>query len=618
MASSSKILQDEMKATWQWRIETDPELAASTGMLSIRRSTHVLDPRSLDSFAMRLSWLEAALDRVKKQVNRDELKDDTEKLSYDLYLQQLEDYVTLMPKHKTYLCCVNRLEGPQEDLPLMAASIPLRTPRQRSFYLDFLKAIPTQLEQVTELLQEGIKEGRTPPQVSLGGVVDNIRRMIQGKLAEFTKPIEGLFLEGESDIQRACMEQIEGPITIAFSKLADYLERHYVPNLRTEISAVKGYPNGEEYYNACLSFHTTTNMTPEQVHQLGLEEVKRCKDEMNTIAAQEGYEGRLEEYLEHLRTSEEYAPASGTALTAHYRDIVGRIGPELLKLFYLDTLPRMPVQIVEKDAPTAPAAYYLAGSTSASAPRPGMFYVNTSVLPSRRTYECEALALHEAIPGHHTQLSIQIENDNLPDFRRCLEDRRYFEAPCRFPLYTSYIEGWGLHSETLGHELGLYKRPVDKFGQLTMEALRACRLVVDTGMHALGWSFDQALQYMLDNTAMGAHDARQEVARYITWPGQATAYKVGERFLHKLRTMAETELGDQFDPRKFYDVVLQCGPIPLAMLEILVKEYIEAEKKAIAAGGKDEAGSDTAFLEGMTFATWCKCCAVPGSCFNLQ
>lgn len=180
-------------------------------------------------------------------------------------------------------------------------------------------------------------------------------------------------------------------------------------------------------------------------------------------------------------------------------------------------------------------------------------------------------------------------------------------------MYTGYMEGWGLHSETLGQELGLFKRPVDRFGQLSAEAVRSCRLVVDTGMHAMGWTFDRALQFMLDNTAMGAHDARVEVARYVTWPGQATAYKVGERFIRKLRTMAEEELGDKFDPRDFYDVILQCGAVPLDLLEKLVKQYID-RTKATTLVEDDKPGPDTAFLQSLTFATWCKCCVVPGSC----
>ena len=233
------------------------------------------------------------------------------------------------------------------------------------------------------------------------------------------------------------------PSKTRLCKFASFLDDEYIPNLRQEISAVKGYPNGEAYYRDCLLFHTTTHMTPDEIHALGLQEVHRVKEQMQAIATEAGYDGRLDEYLEHLRTSPQYEPVSAQALCARFRDITGRIAPALLKLFHLHTLPRMPFAVTETpaaQASMAPAAYYLAGSADPSAPRPGTFYVNTSELPTRRTYECEALALHEAIPGHHTQGAIQGENPSLPDFRRYSEDRRYFESPCRFPFYTGYIE----------------------------------------------------------------------------------------------------------------------------------------------------------------------------------
>lgn len=524
-ASSSKnsdggdaaaILRSEMAATWRWRIDTDPELAAALGLLSRRRSGHALDPRSPGSFAHRCAWLRRALARVRETVDRARLN-PSDRLSHDLYVKQLQDYITFTPQHKAYLLCVNRLEGPQTDLALYAKYLPLKTSEQRLFYLEFLKAIPTQLSEVTELLRTGLEERRTPPQVSLDGVVPQIRGMIQGKLAAFRGPIATAFPDAEQDTLNACLEQIDGPVTAAFARLADFLERDYIPRLRAEISAVRGYPDGAAYYRDCLAFHTTTDLTPEAIHRLGLDEVARVRQAMESIAARDGYAGRLDAYLEHLRTDDRYAPRSAGALVARFRDIAGRIAPALLRLFHLRTLPRMPFAVAETPAAhaaAAPAAYYLAGSADPASPRPGTFYVNTSALPTRRTYECEALALHEAIPGHHTQAAVQGENPELPDFRRYQEDRRYFEAPCRFPFYTGYIEGWGLHSETLGKELGLYENPSDEMGQLSMEALRSCRLVVDTGMHALGWSKEKALEFMLQNTAMGEHDATQEVARY--------------------------------------------------------------------------------------------------------
>lgn len=576
---STEILHQEMTKTWNWRVDTDPELAASLGLLSQRCSTHAVDPRSFDSFQKRLLFLNNALDNIKISVNRNELNIQ-DQLSYDLYIQQLTDYVTFTPKYKAYMCCINRLEGPHTDLPLMAQYIPLKSPQQRLFYLKFLQDIPIQLNEVIELLKIGLIENRTPAQVGLNEVVPQIRSMIDGKLQAFREPINNIFPEYEMDIENQCIEQIDGSVHNAFVTLADYLENEYIPNLRTEISAVKGFPDGEAYYKDCLAFHTTTHMTPEEIHQLGLDELERIHNNMEEIASSDGYDGRLHDYLEHLRTSSEYSPVSAEALCTLFRDITGRIAPSLLKIFHLNTIPRMPFSVQEmplEKADTSPAAYYLAGSTHPDSPRPGIFYVNTSQLQTRRTYESVALALHESIPGHHTQGSIQAENINLPEFRQMQEDRRYFEAPCRFPFYTGYIEGWGLHSETLGYELNneLYKNPSDKMGQLSMEAMRSCRLVVDTGIHSLGWTQEQAVDFMLQNTAMGKHDAETEVTRYIIWPGQATAYKVGERFLHKLRTKAENVLGIKFDPRDFYDVVLQCGPIPLDTLEKLVDAYID-------------------------------------------
>jgi uncharacterized protein (DUF885 family) len=448
--SPSEFVTKEFASTWQWRIDTDPELAASLGMLSRRRSQHALDPRSLESFSQRLNWVERALKRIRTGITPDQVKNDLtkeEQQSYELYVMQLSDYVTYTRKHKAYLCCVNRLEGPQTDLALYARYLPLKTPSERNFYRDFLKAVPQQLDEVRELLKCGLQEKRTPPQVSLSGVVDQIRGMIDGGLASFSGSIQNCFkLPEEQELKDECESLIQGPATDAFKKFAEYLDKQYIPNLRTEISASKGYPDGESYYADCVKFHTTTSMTPEEIHQLGLDEVTRVRSEMESIAAVAGYEGKLDEYLKHLRTSPEFEPKSATALLAHYRDIVGRLYPALLRLFHQNTLPRQPLEVTETPAASAamaPAAYYLAGSSDPNAPRPGMFYVNTSELPTRRTFECEALALHEAIPGHHLQGAIQGETP-LPDYRRYAEDRRYFEAPCRFPFYTGYIEVRGL------------------------------------------------------------------------------------------------------------------------------------------------------------------------------
>jgi uncharacterized protein (DUF885 family) len=625
MKDLSQLLKDEMASTWQWRIDTDPELAASLGLLSRRRSTHALDPRSPSSFMDRLAWIQKALGRIEDISDEQwESLGSEDYLSYQLYVGQLTDYLEYTTEHKTYLCCINRLEGPQTDLPLYARYLPTKTSDQRIFYRDFLRAIPLQLAEVTDLLRLGIAEKRTPTKISLEGVVPQIRAMINANLTAFRSPIENEFcLPDEVELLQECEQLLSGAVKDAWQTFATFLEGEYIPNLRDEISATKGYPNGEKYYQDCLKFHTTTNMTPQDIHQLGLDEVARIRQAMEDIAISEGYDrGHLQDYLDHLRTAKEYEPQSPTSLLAHYRDITGRIYPALLRLFHIDTLPRSPLEITETPAAhasMAPAAYYLAGSVDSRQPRAGRFYVNTSELTTRRTYECEALALHEAIPGHHTQASIQAENPILPEFRRYCEDRRYFEAPGRFPFYTGYIEGWGLHSETLGEELGLYQNPSDRMGQLSMEALRSCRLVVDTGMHALGWTFDQALTYMVTNTAMGQHDAFTEVARYVTWPGQATAYKVGERVFRALRDRVDT--AKWWDTRDFYREVLTCGPVPLQVLEARVDECLRSNggvtmtKSADVSASPESKGVECHdILAEMTFANWCKCCVVPGTC----
>lgn len=365
----------------------------------------MFDDRSLESFERRLEWAKRALKRVLQRVSRDELTTVVDVRSYDLYLQQLHNYVRLVPQHKAYLCCINRLEGPQTDLPYLASVLPLKTSRQRQIYLNFLRSIPRKLEEAMELLQQGLEERRTPPQVSLDGVVEQIDQMLTGNLQEFADPIQNAFPPSEEHVEQACHDEISGPVKRAFTSLADYLRTEYVPNLRTEMSAVKGYPNGAQYYKNCFAFHTTTSMTTQQVHELGLQEVKRVTDEMADIAAYYGYEGRFDEFLRHMRTSPDHEPESADALFTHYRDIVGQIASKLLQLFHLKNLPRTPLSIVEKYSPTAPPAHYQPGSSKPRAPRPGLFCINTSKLPTRRTYDCIALTLHEAIPGEQSTRS---------------------------------------------------------------------------------------------------------------------------------------------------------------------------------------------------------------------
>ena len=338
-----------------------------------------------------------------------------------------------------------------------------------------------------------------------------------------------------------------------------FLTERYIPNCRESI-ACGALPNGKAWYQHQIYSSTTTDLTPKQIHAIGLSEVKRIRAEMEKIKTQTGFKGSLTEFFKFLRTDKQFYYERGTQLLAGYRDISKRADPELIKLF--GHLPRQPYGVrpvpsyIERSVTTA---YYQPGSTTAA--RPGYFYANTYNLAVRPKWEMEALTLHEAVPGHHLQLAIADELTGLPTFRK-------------YARYTAYVEGWALYAESLGTEMGFYKDPYSKFGQLTYEMWRAIRLVVDTGMHALGWSRQRAIDYFKTNAGKTEHDIIVEVDRYIVWPGQALAYKMGELKIKSLRARAEKVLGDKFDIRGFHDELLRHGAIPLSILETQVEAWI--------------------------------------------
>ena len=323
-------------------------------------------------------------------------------------------------------------------------------------------------------------------------------------------------------------------------------------------------PDGQDWYAFRVRQMTTTDMTPQEIHDLGLSEVARIRAQMDRVIEESGFEGSFEDFTEFLRTDAQFYFDQPEELLAAYRDISKRADPELVKLF--GKLPRLPYGVVpvpsyaEKSQTTA---YYQQGSLEAG--RPGNFYANTYDLKTRPKWEMEALTLHEAVPGHHLQISIAQELEDLPWFRR-------------FGGETAFVEGWGLYSESLGEEMGFYKDPYSKFGQLTYEIWRAIRLVVDTGMHALGWTRQEAIDFFKANTGKTEHDIVVEVDRYIVWPGQALAYKIGELKIKELRAMAKDELGDAFDIRAFHDQVLGNGALPLRVLETHIKEWVASQK----------------------------------------
>jgi len=341
-----------------------------------------------------------------------------------------------------------------------------------------------------------------------------------------------------------------------------FMENEYIPAARKTI-AMGDLPNGKAWYAYNVKQSTTTDLTPEQIHEIGLSEVKRIRSEMDEIIKSVDFEGTFEEFLDFLRTDPQFYHETKEDLLREYRDIAKRADPELMKLF--GRLPRTPYGVIpipsyaEKSQTTA---YYQRGSVEAG--RPGNFFANTYALETRPRWEMEALTLHEAVPGHHLQLALQDELEEMPWFRRV-------------GGYTGFIEGWGLYSESLGVEMGFYKDPYSKFGQLTYEMWRAIRLVVDTGMHQLGWTRQQAIDYFMKNAGKQEHDVIVEVDRYIVWPGQALAYKIGELKIKELRAYATNALGDDFDIRAFHDEVLGKGALPLSVLDANIRAWVKEQ-----------------------------------------
>jgi uncharacterized protein (DUF885 family) len=345
----------------------------------------------------------------------------------------------------------------------------------------------------------------------------------------------------------------------AFTKLQAFLTTKYLPACRGTIG-VNALPNGDAMYAYNVRWHTTTAKTAKEIHEIGLAEVQRIRAEMDAVMKSSGFTGSYDEFKQFLRTSPQFFFTDAASLLTAYRDIAKRADPELAHMF--GRLPQTPYgvkPVPDASAPSQTTAYYNPGSFAAG--RPGNMFANTYKLDSRPRWEMEALTMHEAVPGHHLQISLAQERQGLPEFRRNSS-------------YTAFVEGWGLYAESLGGEMGFYTDPYSKFGRLTYEMWRAVRLVVDTGLHSMGWTRDQAIAFFRANAAKADQDIVVEVDRYIVWPGQALGYKMGQMKIRELRTNAERQLGSRFDVRQFHDVVLEQGAVPLDVLERQVGAWI--------------------------------------------
>tara|TARA_R110002096_G_scaffold18045_3_gene61996 strand:+ start:536 stop:2221 length:1686 start_codon:yes stop_codon:yes gene_type:complete len=490
---------------------------------------------------------------------------ESDKISRELLLFVLQDKIDEV-KFKMHLNPITNEVAFHLNLGSMGSKI-LKTKKDVAKYLKDLEKLNRKIDYNINLLRAGVAAGISQPKAVFSNYSFTYDKhiVLDVTKSEFYKPFlnlpASLSNQEKEDFIKKATKSIQENVVEKFKEIKAFFEDEYFPNTREELG-VNNTPNGEAFYQNRINFYTTSQeYTAEDIHQIGLKEVARIKAEMQTIINELQFEGTFADFLQFLRTEEQFYPKTAKELLMFARDIAKRIDAELPK--YFKTLPRKPYGVVP--VPAAIAPNYTGGrySGSSSDETAGFYWVNTYNLPSRTLYTIPALTAHEAVPGHHLQISLnnELPKDKIPKFRRNL----YLSA---------YGEGWGLYAETLADEMGIYTTPYEKFGKFTYEMWRACRLVVDTGIHAKGWSRQQVINYLAENTALSIHEVTTETDRYISWPGQAISYKIGEIKIRELRKKAEKELKEKFNIRDFHEVILGVGTVTLSIMENRVNNYI--------------------------------------------
>ncbi|QYK01321.1 DUF885 domain-containing protein [Shewanella psychrotolerans] len=544
---------------WQLRLESSPDLAYSQGDMSAAGKLADMSPEAL---AMINSKQQALLDNLKLIDKSSLAKED--KINAQILQYQLQNSVDLY-RYKDHYLPISAESGFHAYIASIAKGR-FNTEQDYQNYIAKLTALPQYFAQQTYWLRQGLKSGITPAKVTLNGFENSISAFIvpvekSGYFKPFTHYPKHFSDEQKQQFTEQGKQLVSDTVLPTYQAYFDFMTKEYIPGARNTIAA-SDLPDGREFYENRVRYYTTLNMTAEQVHELGLKEVKRIREEMQTIINQVGFKGDFAAFLNFLRTDPQFYPKTAEELLKEAAYIAKKADAILPK--YFGKLPRMPYGI--QPVPTEIAPKYTTGRYSGSnrADEPGYYWVNTYALDKRPLYEMEALTLHEAVPGHHLQISLNQELTSLPNFRR-------------YSYISAFGEGWGLYSEFLGLEAGFYQDPYSNFGRLTYEMWRAARLVVDTGMHAKGWSRQQALDFMASNTALSMHNVTTEIDRYISWPGQALSYKIGELTIKRLRKKAELALGEQFDIRAFHDAILANGSVPMELLEQQIDDFIKLQ-----------------------------------------
>ena len=549
---------------WAARLVESPQFATSVGDHS--RNDELAD-MSLEAIGRRVERRRDVLRRL-EEIDVSGLS-AADRINARMFERQLRSSVQGF-EFGGYEMPLNADSGFHMGFARMHRPMPFRTPDHYDDYIARMRAIPAYFEQQQGHMRAGIERGFTLPRVTLEGYEDTISAHIvdDPQDSAFWAPFEEVpATVGEMDRERILTDAeaaITDAVVPAYQGFHDFFVGEYLPGARKTIGA-SDLPDGEAYYADQVRWFTTLDVTPQEVHEIGLGEVARIRAEMEEVIRETGFEGSYAEFLDFLRTDPRFYPKTAQELLERAAWIAKTMDGKLPSLFA--TLPRVPYTV--EPVPDHMAPKYTAGryvSAPYNSTQPGIYWVNTYNLPSRPLYALAALTLHEAVPGHHLQTALAAEMDAVPEFRR----HDYLSA---------FGEGWGLYAEYLGLEAGIYDDPYSNFGRLTYEIWRACRLVVDTGVHALGWTRQQMLDYLAENTALSLHEVTTETDRYISWPGQALAYKMGELKIRELRARAEEALGADFDVRRFHDAVLANGSVPLDILEELIDAWIEEQRR---------------------------------------
>ena len=561
--ASEESLEGIVEDHWQWVLQQYPERRLEYGD---RSGNGRWTDNSLGAFQRRYQDEGAFVERLER-IEPATLGHDA-RINRNMLMRQLRESRRRF-EDGLHLIALDMRSGPQH-WHSMIDYLPMETEQDYLDWLSRLRALPDQLVNYQGLLQEGITSRRTQAQIVMARVPAQIQSLLEGSATDspFYKAFDTLPSHFEPDqrgqLQAEATRIIETELNPAFQGLLSFLEETYLPAARAP--GIGSLPGGKQVYSHLVQRFTTTDMTPDEIHEIGLQEVERIRRDMEAVIAEVGFQGDMAAFNTFLRTDPQFYYDSPEALLEGYQAVSKRLDPGLVKLF--GKLPRAPYgvrAIPDEEAPDTTTAYYMRPAIDGS--RPGWYYVNLHRPEVRPKFEMEVLSVHESVPGHHLQISLAQELTGLPEFRRN-------------GGFTAFIEGWGLYSERLGYEMGLYTDPYSRYGQLIYDMWRAVRLVVDTGIHYFGWNRQRAIDYFLANAAKSEADIINEIDRYIGWPGQALAYKIGQLKMLELRREAETALGDAFDIRDFHDELLGAGALPLDVLENRMDTWLASKLAA--------------------------------------